>query len=71
MVLPGMLPTGGRSWLVPCHPPALETLRPFPPVPSLGPATVPAGHWRKYTQVLAAEFAVLAPVAARLGYPEV
>ena len=43
---------------------------PFPPVPSLGPATVPAGHWRKYTQVLAAEFAVLAPVAARLGYPE-
>jgi hypothetical protein len=42
----------------------------FPPVRSLGPATIPAGHWRRYAQVLAAEFAHLAPVAARLGYPQ-
>ncbi|WP_374602768.1 tetratricopeptide repeat protein [Arenimonas sp.] len=30
---------------------------------------LPAGHWRHYQDSLAAEFAVLAPVAARLGYP--
>ncbi|HEX5693107.1 MAG TPA: hypothetical protein VFY00_00620, partial [Arenimonas sp.] len=30
---------------------------------------LPAGHWRHYRESLAAEFAVLAPVAARLGYP--
>ena len=43
----------------------------FPPVRSLGPATINAGHWRKYAQVLAGEFAKLTPVAVRLGYPEV
>ena len=42
----------------------------FPQVPSLGPATIEGGHWRRYAQVLAAEFAHLAPVAVRLGYPE-
>ena len=42
----------------------------FPAVRSLGPGTVPAGHWRNYAQVLASEFAVLTPVAVRLGYPE-
>ncbi len=42
----------------------------FPPVRSLGPTTIAAGHWRKYAQVLAAEFAHLTPVAVRLGYPE-
>ena len=42
----------------------------FPAVRSLGPATIEAGHWRRYAQVLAAEFAHLAPVAARLGYPQ-
>lgn len=43
----------------------------FPPVRSLGPTTLAAGHWRKYAQVLAGEFAKLTPVAVRLGYPEV
>ena len=42
----------------------------FPPVRSLGPATIEAGHWRKYAQVLSAEFARLTPVAVRLGYAE-
>jgi len=42
----------------------------FPPLRSLGPATIEAGHWRKYMQVLGAEFAQLTPVAVRLGYPE-
>ncbi|HEU4812881.1 MAG TPA: tetratricopeptide repeat protein [Xanthomonadaceae bacterium] len=42
-----------------------------PPPPSL-PSTLqrlPAGHWRKYDGVLGEAFAVLAPVAERLGYP--
>lgn len=43
----------------------------FPPVRSLGPTTIEAGHWRKYAHVLAAPFALLTPVAVRLGYPEV
>ncbi|KFL36140.1 tetratricopeptide repeat protein [Arenimonas donghaensis] len=30
---------------------------------------LPAGHWRKYRETLADEFAALAPVVARLGYP--
>ncbi|TKS53188.1 tetratricopeptide repeat protein [Luteimonas yindakuii] len=30
----------------------------------------PAGHWRRYTGVLAAPFAALTPVAVRLGYSE-
>ncbi len=42
----------------------------FPPVRSLGPGTLEAGHWRKYAQVLSAEFSRLTPVAVRLGYPE-
>lgn len=42
----------------------------FPLVRSLGQGTIPAGHWRNYAQVLASEFAVLTPVAVRLGYPE-
>ena len=42
----------------------------FPPVRELGPGTIEAGHWRRFAQVLAAEFALLAPVAARLGYPQ-
>ncbi|MCL7715770.1 tetratricopeptide repeat protein [Stenotrophomonas mori] len=42
----------------------------FPPVSSLGPGTLPAGHWRRYAQVLSAEFAHLTPVAVRLGYPD-
>ncbi|WP_296252743.1 tetratricopeptide repeat protein [uncultured Stenotrophomonas sp.] len=42
----------------------------FPPVRSLGPSTIDAGHWRHYAQALASEFAALTPVAVRLGYPE-
>ncbi len=30
---------------------------------------LPGGHWRNYRDILAQEFEVLAPVAARLGYP--
>lgn len=30
----------------------------------------PAGHWRRYAEVLAGPFAQLTPVAMRLGYPE-
>ncbi|KRG71996.1 tetratricopeptide repeat protein [Pseudoxanthomonas dokdonensis] len=41
----------------------------LPAPASVGPAYFPAGHWREYTTALAEPFAVLAPVAARLGYP--
>ena len=40
------------------------------PAPALGPGRYAAGHWRDYAQVLAEPFALLAPVAQRLGYPE-
>jgi hypothetical protein len=40
------------------------------PAPVLGPNRFPAGHWREYRQALAGPFALLAPVARRLGYPE-
>lgn len=43
---------------------------PVPPVQSFGASSLPAGHWRRYADVLADAFAELAPVAARLGYPE-
>lgn len=36
----------------------------------LGVAHFRSGHWRKYAQVLAEPFAMLTPVAQRLGYPE-
>lgn len=39
-------------------------------VRSTGPVRFPAGHWRKYAQVLGESFALLTPVAMRLGYPE-
>jgi Flp pilus assembly protein TadD len=38
--------------------------------PALGPGRYVAGHWRNYREVLAEPFAVLTPVAQRLGYPE-
>ena len=41
------------------------------PVRSLGATTVEAGHWRRYTDALSSAFALLTPVAVRLGYPEV
>lgn len=34
-----------------------------------GPSRLPAGHWRVYRDALGDAFAVLAPVAVRLGYP--
>lgn len=43
---------------------------PFPPASSLAPARLPAGHWRRYRDVLSESFALLAPVSRRLGYPE-
>lgn len=46
---------------------ALQSQIPAPA--SVGPPYFPAGHWRHYSQALAEPFAVLAPVAARLGYP--
>lgn len=42
----------------------------WPAPASTGPLRFPAGHWREYAQVLAEPFAMLAPVAVRLGYPE-
>ncbi len=35
----------------------------------LGPAHLPAGHWRTYQHALGDAFALLTPVAQRLGYP--
>ena len=46
----------------------LEASVPAPP--SVGPPHFPAGHWRHYAKALEAAFALLAPVAKRLGYPE-
>ncbi|KAF1709068.1 tetratricopeptide repeat protein [Pseudoxanthomonas sacheonensis] len=48
-----------------------EVLRMQMPAPaSVGPAHFPAGHWRHYRQALGDAFAVLAPIAQRMGYPE-
>ncbi len=42
-----------------------------PPAPdgAFGPRHFPAGHWRSYRTALADAFALLEPVAQRLGYP--
>ncbi len=42
----------------------------WPAPESVGPALFPAGHWREYAQALAEPFALLTPVAVRMGYPE-
>jgi hypothetical protein len=42
----------------------------WPAPASTGPLRFPAGHWREYAQELAEPFAMLTPVAMRLGYPE-
>lgn len=48
---------------------ALDT--PLPAAPAaLAPKHFAPGHWRAYAQVLAEPFALLTPVARRLGYPE-
>lgn len=43
---------------------------PVPAPASVGPRHFPAGHWRHYAKALEGPFALLAPVAQRLGYPE-
>lgn len=42
----------------------------LPPMPSLGIQHFAPGHWRAYAEPLAEAFALLTPVAVRLGYPE-
>ncbi len=42
----------------------------MPPAQTLGPARMPAGHWRTYQPQLSEAFALLTPVAVRLGYTE-
>ncbi|WP_394687322.1 tetratricopeptide repeat protein [uncultured Xanthomonas sp.] len=42
----------------------------FPTIATVGPPRLAAGHWRAYATPLAAAFALLTPVAVRLGYPE-
>lgn len=49
---------------------ALGTKLPTPPPGLFGTDRFPAGRWRSYAGPLAAEFAILQPVARRLGYPE-
>lgn len=41
-----------------------------PPAGLFGPPHFAAGHWREFAGALAEPFALLAPVAQRLGYPE-
>lgn len=49
---------------------ALDTTLYEPPASAAGPPRFAAGHWRHYREALAEPFALLAPVALRLGYPE-
>ncbi|MFC5570880.1 tetratricopeptide repeat protein [Lysobacter yangpyeongensis] len=42
----------------------------LPPLPALGIRHFAPGHWRDYAGPLAEAFALLTPVAVRLGYPE-
>ena len=50
---------------------ALDVRLPVPPVEAMGTrAAFPPGHWRNYAEALAGPFAMLTPVAKRLGYPE-
>jgi hypothetical protein len=49
---------------------ALQTPLPAPPPAALGAAHFAPGHWRAYAGALADAFAMLTPVARRLGYPE-
>ncbi|MBO9715829.1 MAG: tetratricopeptide repeat protein [Pseudoxanthomonas sp.] len=48
-----------------------QALRVQLPPPPPAPRNLAPGRWRAYAGVLAAPFARLAPVAARLGYPDV
>ncbi|MBB6598108.1 tetratricopeptide repeat protein [Luteimonas sp. MC1825] len=49
---------------------ALGISLPTPPPGLFGTDRLPAGRWRSYAGPLAGEFAILQPVARRLGYPE-
>ncbi len=49
---------------------ALNASLPPPPQGVLGPPGFAAGQWRDYAGVLTEPFALLAPVAQRLGYPD-
>jgi tetratricopeptide (TPR) repeat protein len=49
--------------------PRAETLANLGIGPGGLPSSFPPGHWRHYAEPLAAAFALLAPVAQRLGYP--
>ncbi|MEO6518423.1 MAG: tetratricopeptide repeat protein [Pseudoxanthomonas sp.] len=43
---------------------------PLPAPDSVGPGRFPPGYWRNYAKALEAPFALLTPVAQRLGYPQ-
>ncbi len=47
---------------------AIQSPLPAPDANRLGPPHFPAGHWRDYAQALDEPFALLTPVARRLGY---
>ena len=49
---------------------ALQAPLPEPSSDILGPPHFEPGHWRAYAEPLAEAFAMLTPVARRLGYPE-
>ncbi|MFD0739801.1 tetratricopeptide repeat protein [Lysobacter koreensis] len=49
---------------------ALDTRIPALPEGAFGPQRFAPGHWRAFAQPLAAAFALLTPVAQRLGYSE-
>lgn len=49
---------------------ALGVQLPEPPPGAFGPRHFAPGHWRAYAEPLAEAFAMLTPVARRLGYPE-
>ncbi|WP_166636919.1 tetratricopeptide repeat protein [Cognatilysobacter terrigena] len=47
---------------------ALDLRVPIAPEQAYGPTRLPRDHWRRFAGVLDEAFAILAPVAARLGY---
>jgi hypothetical protein len=49
---------------------AIDASLPVPPPTLLGGRRFLAGHWRAYADVLGDAFALLAPVARRLGYED-
>ncbi|GAB1594884.1 tetratricopeptide repeat protein [Lysobacter claricitrinus] len=47
---------------------ALQIEVPSAPMPSFGAGRLPSGQWQRFAKVLDEPFAILGPVAARLGY---